>query len=237
MAGLRNTTWSFTELSKHLASGELAPVYLVAGPEDFLRTEAVRLIREKAARGKEPCDTAELDAAEGDPRKLLDDLRTPSLFAPRRLVLIENAGLLFDERALEPLLQYVEQPSPRTTLVLVAGEVRKSARKASKKPKKEPPKSAAQREGAAAPQGHGGGMPDRPSEGARRLVRPAGARARQADGVERGRASGRHGWDEPRPDRRANPEPDRLLQRTAADHREGRVGPVRRRPRSGAPGN
>ncbi|MGO8705517.1 MAG: DNA polymerase III subunit delta [Candidatus Brocadiia bacterium] len=133
----------FHELSKHLASGELAPVYFVAGPEDFLRTEAVRLIREKAARGKEPCDTAELDAAEGDPRKLLDDLRTPSLFAPRRLVLIENAGLLLD-RALEPLLHYAEQPSPRTTLVLVAGEPRKPARKSSKKPKKEPPKPTAQ---------------------------------------------------------------------------------------------
>jgi DNA polymerase-3 subunit delta len=132
----------FPELPKHLASGELEPVYLVFGPEDFLRSEAVKLIREKAARGKEPCDTTELDAVEGDPRKLLDDLRTPSLFAPRRLVLIENAGLLF-ERALEPLLHYVEQPSPRTTLVLVAGEMRKSARKESKKTKKEPPESAA----------------------------------------------------------------------------------------------
>jgi DNA polymerase-3 subunit delta len=133
----------FPELPKHLASDELASVYLVFGPEDFLRSEAVRLIREKAARGKEPCDTTELDAADDDPRKLFDDLRTPSLFAPRRLVLIENAGLLFDGRALEPLLQYVEQPSPRTTLVLVAGEMRKSARKESKKTKKEPPESAA----------------------------------------------------------------------------------------------
>jgi DNA polymerase-3 subunit delta len=133
----------FSELAKHLASDELEPVYLVFGPEDFLRGEAVKLIREKAARGKEPCDTTELDAAEGDPRKLLDDLRTPSLFAPRRLVLIENAALLFDERALEPLLQYVERPSPRTTLVLVAGEMRKSARKKSKKTTKEPRESAA----------------------------------------------------------------------------------------------
>ena len=132
----------FPELAKHLTSEELDPVYLVFGPEDFLRSEAVKLIREKAARGKEPCDTTELDAAEGDPRKLLDDLRTPSLFAPRRLVLIENAGLLF-EKAAVPLLQYVEQPSPRTTLVLIAGEMRKSARKESKKPKKEAPESAA----------------------------------------------------------------------------------------------
>ena len=133
----------FPELPKHLASGELAPVYLVCGPEDFLRGEAVKLIRERAARGKEPCDTAELDASEGDPRKLLDELRTASLFAPRRLVLIENAGLLI-ERAVEPLLQYAEQPSPRTTLVLIAGEVRKSARKPAKKPKKEEPKASAQ---------------------------------------------------------------------------------------------
>jgi DNA polymerase III subunit delta len=133
----------FPELPKHLASDELKPVYLVFGAEDFLRSEAVKLIREAAARGKEPCDTAELDAADGDPRKLLDDLRTPSLFAPRRLVLIENAGLLFEPRAIEPLLHYVEQPSPRTTLVLIAGEMRKSARKESKKPKKEPTESAA----------------------------------------------------------------------------------------------
>jgi DNA polymerase-3 subunit delta len=133
----------FSELPKHLASGELEPVYLVSGPEDFLRGEAVKLIREKAARGNEPCDTTELDAAEADPRKLLDDLRTPSLFAPRRLVLIENAGLLFDQ-AVEPLLRYLERPSPRTTLVLVAGETRKSARKPSRQPKKEPPKPAAQ---------------------------------------------------------------------------------------------
>jgi DNA polymerase-3 subunit delta len=133
----------FSELPKHLASGELEPVYLVFGPEDFLRGEAVKLIREKAARGNEACDMTELDAAEGDPRKLLDDLRTPSLFAPRRLVVIENAGLLFDQ-AVEPLLRYVEQPSPRTTLVLVAGETRKAARKPSRKPKKEGAKPAAQ---------------------------------------------------------------------------------------------
>ena len=131
----------FSELAGHLAKGELAPVYLVFGPEDFLRGEAVKLIREKAARGKEPCDTAELDAAEGDPRKLLDELRTPSLFAPRRLALIENARLLF-EPTVEPLLRYVEQPSPRTTLVLIAGEMRQSARKPPKKPKKEATKSA-----------------------------------------------------------------------------------------------
>jgi DNA polymerase-3 subunit delta len=130
----------FTALARHLEKGELEPVYLIFGPEDFLRGEAVRMIREKAARAKEPCDTAELDAAEGDPRKLLDELRTPSLFAPRRLVLIENAALLFD-RAFEPLLNYVAQPSPRTTLVLIAGEKRPSARKPPKKPRKEPAKS------------------------------------------------------------------------------------------------
>jgi DNA polymerase-3 subunit delta len=131
----------FSELAGHLEKAELDPVYLVFGPEDFLRGEAVRLIREKAARGKEPCDIAELDATEGDPRKLLDELRTPSLFAPRRLALIENARLLF-EPTVEPLLRYVEQPAPRTTLVLIAGEMRKSARKPPKKPRKEPTKPA-----------------------------------------------------------------------------------------------
>ena len=129
----------FSELQRHLAKDELQPVYLVYGPEDFLRAEAVKLIRDKATRGKESCDVSEFDAAEGDPHKLLDDLRTPSLFAPRRLALVENAGLLV-ERAPESLLQYVGQPSLRTTLVLIAGEKRPSSGKPPKRPKKEPTK-------------------------------------------------------------------------------------------------
>ena len=226
----------FHELPKHLASGELAPVYLVAGPEDFLRTEAVRLIREKAARGKEPCDTAELDAAEGDPRKLLDDLRTPSLFAPRRLVLIENAALLFDAgaRAAAAICRTAVAADDAGARRRRGAQVRAEVVEETEEGTAEAGRA---EQGAPAPQGHDGAMPDRPSEGARRLVRPAGARARQADGAERGRAPGRPDRDEPRPDGRANPEPDRLLQRAAADHREGRVGPVRRRPPVAAPGN
>jgi len=133
----------FSQLQPHLASHGLQPVYLIQGQESFLKGEALRLVREKASSDdpgrtgdKEAAaqgsgrryETTELDAAESEPRKLFENLRTPSLFAPRRLVVVDNAELLAD-RAFDLLLEYVERPSSRTILALVQGEPRKPKRK------------------------------------------------------------------------------------------------------------
>lgn len=134
-----------TELEQRLKQDGLKAVYLVLGPESFLRAEALRLIKEAAARGaggaREPaCDLTELDAAEMDPKRLFDDLRTPSLFAPRRVIFIDNAANLFSD-SFAILAGYVQAPAPRTVLVLVAeqlGKPKASRRKASKKKSDEP---------------------------------------------------------------------------------------------------
>jgi len=50
---------------------------------------------------------------------LLDDLRTPSLFAPKRLVIVDRAQALIAESA-ETLIAYADNPGARAILVLVA---------------------------------------------------------------------------------------------------------------------
>ena len=128
------------ELERRLKSKSLEPVYVIYGAESFLRRQALAMIREAvggpAVAGGEP-DIIELDAAGLDLAALFDDLRTPSLFAPFRLFIVERLERLIsrekgakeDEKkkkgtkrksAIERLLEYAEHPARNTCLVLVA---------------------------------------------------------------------------------------------------------------------
>ncbi len=109
---------NFAQLRAHLKKEALAPFYVVHGPESLTRVESLTEIKSAAARETPTRDVTELDAADGlDPRKLADDLRTPSLFAPGRIVIVDNAGALLN-RSIKPLVDYVGKPSPRNTLIL-----------------------------------------------------------------------------------------------------------------------
>jgi len=108
------------ELTHSLKTGDLAPVYLIYGSESFTRTEALRILR--AAAEKRNADVVE-PAPEGlEAEALLDDLRTPSLFAASRLVIVDGADSLISQSA-ELLLAYAEKPSRSATLALAAGTV------------------------------------------------------------------------------------------------------------------
>ena len=105
-------------LERSLESSDPKPVYVVHGPEPFLRREAEALIR-KASSQRGETDVRKLDAEELDARELIDNLRTPGLFAAKRLVIVDNADLLFKEAA-DLLLAYVKKPAANATLVLMA---------------------------------------------------------------------------------------------------------------------
>lgn len=122
----------FTELERHLGAGKFARMYLALGPEPFLRAEALRLIRSSVEAATKGIDVAEHDALEIDPVKLFEDIQVPSLFAPARLVIVENAGALFTQ-SLSLLSQYVAHPSPKTVLVLSAEELGKTKSRRRKK--------------------------------------------------------------------------------------------------------
>src|SRR3990172_347698 len=106
-----------TELARPIGK-RMGPIYVIHGPEPFLQREAVRLIRTCAA-GEAGFDVVDMDAKEVDPRSILDELRTPGLFAPGRLIIVENGQFLLD-RAPEPILRYARQPTATTVLVLMA---------------------------------------------------------------------------------------------------------------------
>jgi DNA polymerase-3 subunit delta len=114
---------NLADLIAELKKEGLAPIYIIHGPESFTRAEALAAIKESAAREKPPRDFTELDGPELDTLKLIDDLRTPSLFAPSRLVIVDNAGALFGP-ALKHLDAYAQKPSSRNSLVLTDSEMK-----------------------------------------------------------------------------------------------------------------
>lgn len=74
-----------TQLDKHLASAALAPVYLVAGPEDLLRIEACDAIRAEARR--QGFEREVFDVGPGfDWSAVEASFATLSLFSSRRLI-------------------------------------------------------------------------------------------------------------------------------------------------------
>lgn len=106
-------------LERSLKSGSLKPVYLIYGPEDFLRREALLLIREAAAAGPHETDISEPEADGLEPAVLLDDLRTASLFAPRRLIIVDGAGALIAQSG-DLFAAYAARAEATATLVLLA---------------------------------------------------------------------------------------------------------------------
>jgi len=120
-----------TALEKSLKSHKPGSVYVIHGPEGFLRAEALRLIRAAIEAAGTPPESIRIDPEGLDPRALLDDLRTPSLFAPSRLIIVDRAATLIDQAG-DLLAAYAEKPSSSATLILLADSLdrRKKAVKA-----------------------------------------------------------------------------------------------------------
>ena len=102
----------FQELNSELRTGKLRSVYLFHGPERFLMTTAVDLIR---ATGEENRFAGGVDGA----AKILDLLKTPSMFAARRLAVVDNADKLKKEDW-KLLDDYADAPAPNAVLILLA---------------------------------------------------------------------------------------------------------------------
>jgi DNA polymerase III delta subunit len=106
------------ELTTALADG-VPPLAVIAGPEEFLRREALETIRDRAGDAAALERRTERAPAEGDLVALFDDLRTPSLFGGSRIVVVDPAEkwLALDP---EPWELALARPWSAATLVLVA---------------------------------------------------------------------------------------------------------------------
>ena len=94
------------------------PVYLVKGDDPSLLSQGLSALLSELA-GDDALGIEHL-AAEADLPVAVEALRTPSLFGDRRVIVVRDIGR-FGAAAVEPVLEYLTEPSEDAVLVLVAG--------------------------------------------------------------------------------------------------------------------
>jgi DNA polymerase-3 subunit delta len=124
------------ELPTALKQKGIGPLYLIAGDEDYMRDQAVAMIkaavRGRTGEGREAAPDAEggeldvfnesvLYADECDAAEILSQAGEAPVFAAHRLVLVKAAEKL-PVRDGEALISYLRAPCESTTLVFVAGK-------------------------------------------------------------------------------------------------------------------
>jgi DNA polymerase-3 subunit delta len=99
------------------------PVYLVRGEDPVLRGEAMRtLVHELVGDGDASLLVEEHEGAgDTDTSPVADAAQTPPFLTDRRIVVVREVHE-FPSAALEPLLQYLTDPLPTTTVVLAGGK-------------------------------------------------------------------------------------------------------------------
>ncbi|KPJ53928.1 hypothetical protein AMJ39_02780 [candidate division TA06 bacterium DG_24] len=106
------------QLMAELSRDKVAAVYLLAGPEDLLRQEAVaRLTRLVLRAGAEVFDRDILYGGEDDLSRVAGLAGTLPMSSPKRLVIIKQ----FDRASPKEqrlILEYAQRPSPMTCVVL-----------------------------------------------------------------------------------------------------------------------
>lgn len=109
---------TFETLRQSLAKGEPGPAYLIHGNEQLLIDRAAALIGDRAAAGDPSGMNRQLfDGAEADAREIALAASAYPMLGTRRLVVVKDADKLGSTEALEA---YLRNPSPTTTLVLIA---------------------------------------------------------------------------------------------------------------------
>ncbi len=97
------------------------PAYLVRGDQPALLADAVKhLVAELVDGGDAGVLTEELSGEEYTVGALVDAAQTPPFFGDRRIVVARDVGR-FSTHDVAPLVAYLADPLPTTSLVLVAG--------------------------------------------------------------------------------------------------------------------
>jgi DNA polymerase-3 subunit delta len=100
------------------------PVYLVRGDDEGLRGQATRDLVRQLAGDADPALVVEDHLPSGDDADtaaIADAAQTPAFLTDRRIIVVRDVGA-FGAEALQPLLRYLADPLPTSTVVLVGGE-------------------------------------------------------------------------------------------------------------------
>lgn len=96
------------------------PVYLVRGEQPVLLADAVKHLVAELAEGDAGLMPEELAGEDYTVGTIVDAAQTPPFFGDRRVVVARGIGR-FSTHDVEPLVAYLVDPMPTTSLVLVAG--------------------------------------------------------------------------------------------------------------------
>lgn len=119
---------------------KLAPAYLLLGPEKGLKDDFIREIRETLTKisGQDLEETRHY-AFETEIPSLVSELQNGSLFSSARLVFLLSAEEIKKKSDLDLLKDYLKNPSPEVTLILISEETKfdESVKKALEKHSKD----------------------------------------------------------------------------------------------------
>ncbi len=120
MAGARKPARSATPRPEGTSeASDPCCVYGVHGPDDFLRRQAIDDIADEIFAGQPPpMARLDYDGPGAELAEVLDEVRTLSFLAHRRLVIVHDADPFISKHR-EALERYLESPSEMGTLVLV----------------------------------------------------------------------------------------------------------------------
>ncbi|HVM02964.1 MAG TPA: DNA polymerase III subunit delta, partial [Acidimicrobiales bacterium] len=96
------------------------PVYLVRGDQPVLLADAVKHLVAELSEGDAGLMPEELAGDDYTVGALVDAAQTPPFFGDRRVLVARGVGR-FSTHDVEPLVSYLQDPLPTTSLVLVAG--------------------------------------------------------------------------------------------------------------------
>lgn len=106
---------------------EVHPVYAVVGRDRFLRNEMLEHILKALAPEMDMLGPARFDGPRADPAEVLDEVRTPSLLASRRVVIVDDADpfITANRGALE---RYGSAPLASGSLILLCDALARNTR-------------------------------------------------------------------------------------------------------------
>jgi DNA polymerase-3 subunit delta len=103
---------------KAKASIEIYPIYFLYGPEDYLIEEGVQKLLNNTLSQKERGFNLHLfNGEEHSGREIVQVAQTLPMFSQYRFVLVREADHM-DEKKVETMMEYIQNPSPNTRLVL-----------------------------------------------------------------------------------------------------------------------
>lgn len=114
------------KLAQSLKAGEVAPLYLLHGPEEFRRADAARLIAD-AALGDAPLrefNEAAFSLASADVQRAIAAAEQLPMMARRRVVRVTDFGKLKEEQE-AALLRYLARPAESAVVVFLADDLDK----------------------------------------------------------------------------------------------------------------